>query len=382
MNDAGRRFKIGLLALGVFHLIYFCAAKFGETLGISGMLYANGTPVGGDFVNLWSVGKLILADRIGDIYDVDRFMAYQGSITGGADIGLRLWAYPAQSLLLAWPFGLFGYYAALAIWSLVGLAVLAIGARRFGFDGMEIAIVLMSPATVLNLYYGQTGSFAAGLMLLALSPRSARDPIPIAAAALLTIKPQAGFLLPVLWAFQRRWQLIAITALAVIGLVALSIAVFGLEPWRGYLGDTVPVLSALESEGSGPFMAMIPSLFMALRIVTGDSGLAMLIHVAFAAIVLVVLLSRLWRIEDANRRAAMVLIATVLMTPYMHNYDLALLLCGALLVARRWSPVEKGLISVDLLVLLAWALPHVVVTLNRGGVPISPLLILPLLLAA
>ena len=39
--------------------------------------------------------------------------------------------------------------------------------------------------------------------------------------------------------------------------------------------------------------------------------------------------------EDADRRTAMVLVATVLMSPYLHNYDLALLLCGALLVARR-----------------------------------------------
>ena len=45
-----------------------------------------------------------------------------------------------------------------------------------------------------------------------------------------------------------------------------------------------------------------------------------------AAAVAIVLVVRLWRVTDAVRQAAMVLIATVLMTPYMHNYDLALLL--------------------------------------------------------
>jgi alpha-1,2-mannosyltransferase len=129
-------------------------------------------------------------------------------------------------------------------------------------------------------------------------------------------------------------------------------------------------------------MFMIPSVFMALRIVTGNSVFALLTHAGFAAAVLVVLVVRLWQVDDADRRTAMVLLATVLMTPYLHSYDLALLLCGALLVARRWSSIEKGPFPVELLVMLAWALPHVVVVLNTAGVPISPLLILPLLLLA
>jgi hypothetical protein len=79
----------------------------------------------------------------------------------------------------------------------------------------------------------------------------------------------------------------------------------------------------------------------------------------------------------------MVLIATALMTPYMHNYDLALLLCGALLVARRWSSSsEKRPLQGELLVMIAWALPQLVVLLNTIGLPISPLLILPLLFMA
>ena len=346
------------------------------------MLYPDGGPVAADFINLWTAAKLVLSDRIPDIYRVDQFMAYQGTFTGGADIGLRLWAYPPHSLLLVWPFGLFGFYAALALWSLVGLAVLVVGAWRFGFDRLEIAIICTSPATILNLYYGQTGSFAAGLLLLALSARSRHDPVSIGAAALLTIKPQAGFLLPLLWAFQRRWQLIMWTAAAVVALVALAIALYGPDPWRDYFGNTMPTLSALETEGSGPFMTMIPSLFMALRIVTGNSAFALLAHAGFAAAVLVILIVRLWQVEDASRRTAMVLVATVLMTPYLHNYDLAPLLCGALLVARRWSSIEKGPFPVELLVMLAWALPHLVVILNTVGAPVSPLLILPLLLLA
>ncbi|MDP9138293.1 MAG: hypothetical protein M3N38_08960 [Pseudomonadota bacterium] len=82
------------------------------------------------------------------------------------------------------------------------------------------------------------------------------------------------------------------------------------------------------------------------------------------------------------RRSTLIMIATTLMTPYLHNYDLALLLCGALLVARRWPPESDAARPVTVLVALAWALPHLVVALNTAGLPLSPVLILPLLFLA
>lgn len=381
MNDPRHTFKIVLLTLGVLHLTYFCYVKYAETAGIAGLLYPNGTPVGGDFINLWSAARLVLSGAISDIYQVDRFMAYEQAFTGSG-IGLRLWAYPPHSLLFAWPLGFLGFYPAFAVWSVAGLVLLFLGARRFGFDQLETAVILVSPATVLNLYYGQTGSFATGLLLLALSARKGDDRLSIAAAAVLTIKPQAGFLLPVAWAFQRRWRMIGWTALATIALVAIATASFGIAAWREYLADTLPKLSQLEREGSGPFMTMIPSAFMALRIATGNADLALAGHAAFAIAVVAVLVIRLWRLNNRIRQCALVLIATALMTPYIHNYDLALLLCGALLVARRGPETGVSSTLVKVLVGFAWALPQFVVALNMHGLPVSPLLVLPLLFLA
>jgi len=382
MGDGRHGIKTGLVWLGLFHLAYFCIDRYAGTAGIKGVVYPDSTPVGGDFINLWTVARLVLTGRAADIYRVGDFMAYQATLTGGADIGLRLWAYPPHSLLLAWPFGLVGYYTALLAWSLAGLAVLAAGARRFGFDARETAVLLLSPATVLNLYHGQTGSFAAGVLLLALSARGRADPVSVGAAALLTLKPQTGFLLPVLWAFQRRWREIAWTALATVAFVGLALAVFGAGPWRDYVGDTLPVLGLLEREGSGPFMTMIPSVFMSMRIVSGNPTIALAVHGGFAVAVAIFLLWRLRTVSAGERQASILLLATVLITPYMHNYDLVLLLCGALLVARRWAAAPRQPAGSDMLVLVAWAMPQLVVLLNTAGLPIAPLLILPLLLLA
>src|SRR5690606_26530348 len=142
--------------------------------------------------------------RIGDIYRPDAFMDYQMGFIG-APIGHRIWAYPAHSLFLAVPFGLFSYFVALALWSVLGLAVLAWGCRRLGLDRWESAIVLLSPASILCLYNGQTGNLATGLLLLALAARPGRDVTAMGAAAILTMKPQMGLFLPFFWLAEKRW---------------------------------------------------------------------------------------------------------------------------------------------------------------------------------
>ncbi|MEO5805763.1 glycosyltransferase 87 family protein [Devosia sp.] len=158
------------------------------------------------------------------------------------------------------------------------------------------------------------------------------------------------------------------TAALTMALVAVASLLFGIGAWRDYLGDTLPLLGQLERFGTGPFMYMVPSAFMALRLLTGNGDLALLLHLGFATVVGIIVLVRLWQVNDPVRRAALVMIATALMTPYLHNYDLVVVLCGALLVG--------------VLVAVALILPNAVVTLNALGIPVSPLLILPLLFLA
>jgi hypothetical protein len=272
---------------------------------------------------------------------------------------------------------LLGYLSALVIWSALGAVVLYWGARRFGFARREAWLIVLSPASAACIYYGQTGNAATGLLLLALSARTQADPLSAGAATLLTVKPQLGFLLPVLWAIQQRWRLIALTAAAALLLLGASLLLLGSEAWRAYGVDTLPLLSRLEREGSGPFMLMIPSVFMAARILLQDGTLAMQLHVVFAAVVLCVLIWRLVKTTDRMAQSAVVLVGTALITPYIHNYDLSVLLCGALLVThlhpgRPWTCLPLA---------VAWIMPVLVMILNAAGAPMAPLLMLLILLS-
>jgi hypothetical protein len=111
--------------------------------------------------------------------------------------------------------------------------------------------------------------------------------------------------------------------------------------------------------------------------------LALLLHLAFATRIGLWLITRLLRTADRTRQDVMVLFATCLMTPYMHHYDLTLLLIPALLLLRRAPAAARfhGL-SIRALVVFAWALPEAVLFLNLFEVPLAPLGILALFVLA
>jgi alpha-1,2-mannosyltransferase len=373
-----RYFKLFLLALSLLHLVAWGAATVGRLQASRNLLLADSTPVAGDFINMHAAGGLALAGDIPTIYDPQAFMAYERSIIP-KDIGLRLWAYPPHSLLFLWPFGLVSFYAGLAIWSLLGLIVLGLGARRLGFDGIETTIIVLSPAALQCLHFGQTGNFFTGLLLLALAAKRPGDGISAVSAALLTMKPQTGFLLALLWLVQARWRLILLTTGLTAGLVALTLLLFSTDPWRDYLGMTLPLLSELERHGSGGFMRLMPSVFMALRILGVPGDPALYLHLGFAAIVLVVLALGLRRARDSLAQSAMLLLGTALTTPYLHSYDLAMVMCGALLVARRKEQFPAaGHVAIMFAAVLGWGLPNLIPELNARGAPVSPLIILAL----
>jgi len=380
-GEGGRAILTLLLLASAINGAFFAAHLYWMFAGRDGLLIGPASPLGGDFVNLWSAARLVLSGDFQSIYPPDAFMAFQRTFLD-ADIGLRQWAYPPHSLLFVWPFGLLAYLPALLVWSLFGLAMLALGARRFGFGWAETVVLLASPASFACLHYGQTGNAAAGLLLVALSARAGRDLPAIASAAILTVKPQVGFLLPLVWIGQRRWGLIAATALAAMGLLAFSIAVFGVAAWHDYLTLSAPTLSELERHGSGPFMVMIPSLFMALRLGGMDGDVALLVHALFALVIFALLIRRFVQATDQWRRVALVLVATSLMTPYMHMYDLSILAVAGLLLARgQQQRTGNRFYSVAGLVLVAWLAPYLVYVLGLQGMPIMPLLLTLLFLA-
>lgn len=365
-----------LLAVSAVFFVVAIVLRSPQLLGLAGITYPDGRVFGGDFINLWSAGRLVLEHRPDEIYQPAALQAFEEALAGEG-IGLRLWVYAPYSLFLAVPFALLDFYPSFILWTATGLGVLWFGARRFGFGPLECLVIIVSPATQLCVDNGQTGNLATGLLLLALAPKSRAFWIAPMAATVLTLKPQLGLFLPLFWALERRWRDIAITAALVIAQVGIALLVFGRPSWEAYLGETLPMLSALERYGTGPFTAMIPSVFMSMRLVTGNPDLALAIHAVFAGLIGIVVVWRMAKASDPINRAGLAMIGTVLITPYIHNYDLNLLSCACLL-ALRPTPANAGRHKIaPRLIVYAFMVPVLVMYLNLLGIPLSPLLMLP-----
>ena len=375
MSDLVRYIKPMLGVLTVLHLGTVIRSTWAELGASSGLAHADGSPLGGDFVNMVVAARLMLAGRSAEIYQPEMFMAFERSLVP-TDVGLRLWAYPPHSLLFVWPLGLVDYWTGFILWSALGLIVLAWGVRRAGFDWLETAIIVLSPAAVASVYFGQTGNLAAGLLLIALAaPRGGS-----LAAGLLTVKPQAGFLLPVLWLVERKFVAIAIACGVALALGALSLLVFGVGAWRDYLGPTLGLLDTLEREGEGGFMAMIPSVFIAMRNIVGEATVASYAHWAVAIAAGAFAIWSMVRADDERARWSIVIAAMAVITPYIHLYDLAPALVAALLVFNRWQDASVNARAVAALVMvLVWALPLLTVIGNKASVPVGPLVLIALL---
>lgn len=374
-----REIQIALLVVGVAYVVF----------AMHGLPWTNGLPdldgglhdnsVGGDFINMWSAAKLTIMGRVSEIYVPDSFMMFErGTIPH--DVGVRLWAYPPTSLLLIPPLAWLGFLNSFVVWSLIGLGVLAAGARRLGFDWLETVVIVTSPAAAACVYYGQTGNVAAGLLMIALSSRRSGEKLPIVAAALLSLKPQIALLLPVVWLVRRYWRSLLWSIVLVLGMAALSLLLFGFDAWRSYASVTLPLLDELERRGTGAFMDMIPTVFIGLRVLNIPASPASLVHLLFAASVAAFCCWRILRSRDRETQVAIALAGASLITPYIHIYDLAPLVAAGMLVLRRWQSASLPLRLLAIFVVMTnSALPALTVAFNLSGVPLSPLVILALL---
>lgn len=332
-------------------------------------------PVGRDFVNLWVGGRLLWEGAWQTLFD---HHAYQDALHRLFDPVVRrhVWSYPPTSFLIAAPLATMPYGLALAAWTLAGLTAF-IAAARIALPSQParrtVCLLLLAPATLLNVVCGQNGFFTAALMaggVLLLDRRPVMAGILIGA---LSFKPHFGIVLaPALLALGA-WRTVAAAAATAATMVIASMAMYGVEPWAAFLLKTLPYQQKALSNFDGFFITMLVSIYAGLRGATlsHDAALAGQTVIAAAAIAACAFAVR--RTDDPDTRLALVAAATFLATPYALTYDLPVIaLVIARLVARKprgtWTPAEAAIYGG------AWAIPLASMPLFIIGLPTSPFL--------
>ena len=332
---------------------------------------AAGYMIGRDFVATWAGAKAALTGDPGQYFGFD---AYNALLRGffGSGYPLHIWSYPPHLLLFTWPLAFMPYMPAYVIYCALGLvlyvAVVTDGERRWD----HIALLALAPAVTLNIWTGQNGFLTTVLLIGGLIQLDRRPVLAGILFGLLSIKPQLGFLLPVMLALTGRWRVIAAAAATIVVLAALTCMAFGTKVWTDYLELAMPIQKRAITEGSGFFVANMPTAFMNMRLVGLPAPVAYTVQAALSAAALVGVAWVFWRPRDPVLSLAFFVSATFLFTPYAFNYDM---------VAFGWVTIKLMDRSDNdtwdyALMLAVWVLPFATILMGIAALPGSCLPIL------
>ena len=315
-----------------------------------------------DFVWLWVGGGFALRGSAIQAFDDPSFTTAQQELVGpiGPDQVYFHWVYPPVLFFLALPLAALPYLPALIAWCATTGAfyVSAIG-RTLGRGWMLLA--LAPSAVFVNLMLGQTGYLSAGIMGYGLLLMNRKPFLGGLLLSLLAYKPQLALLIPIVLAVAGCWRAIAGGALGTLALVGASAAAFGPAAWLAF----VEALSLRNPRS----LTADPGLHATLQTVFGiarDAGLDF--HLAWAAqisaaVLAAVLCCFVWRRPlPYELKAAALVAAGLLVTPYLLAYDLVIAVVPAAFLIRLglrggFLPGERLVLLGAFMILLAYVFP-------------------------
>lgn len=320
-----------------------------------GTLDAAGRPLGTDFSNVWTAGKMVLEGRAPSVWSWPEHFAVQRAVHHSATVDVFGWHYPPPFLLIASLLATMPYLLALVVWQLSTLAPFTAMMWRILPRRETLLLTLGAPVTLICLMHGHNGFLTGlllggGLMLL--------DKRQFAAGLLfgcLVYKPQFALVLPALLFAGGYWRAILGACVSAVLLIGVTLLIWGVPVWQAFF-DSLPLTQHIVIEQGATGWHKIMSPFSAMR--SWGAGLGLSYTVQLIATVMAVVAVGLLTLRKAapELRNAMVCAATLLSTPYVLDYDYVVLLPA---LAWLWvNAREHGFLSWDKsLMLLAWFAP-------------------------
>ena len=311
-----------------------------------GLIDRNGKPLGTDFSSFYAAGSLVLEGRAGDVYNMAAHYAHEQQIFGTATPYYG-WLYPPIFLLLAAPLASMPYPVALAVWQIstfvLYLAVIGVIVGRMGKRGMAIGPIWLAvaagfPAVLVNLGHGQNGFLTAGLFGAALLAPPTHQLLAGALFGLLSYKPQFALVVPVALLAAGQWRAVVAAGITVMALVGVTSLVFGVDLWLAFVASTETSRKLLLEQGDVGF-EKLQSVFAAVRMWGGGIPLA---YAAQGIVSAAVLCGTAWTWRsacDRDLKSALLVVATLLASPHVLDYDLVML---ALAIAFTVSAGSAG----------------------------------------
>ena len=325
---------IGCVALTLIYVV---------NVSTPGLLDRAGQIKGTDFSNFYVLGWLALHGPSSALYDPVALPQVAARLLPESSGVYYLPIYGPQVALFFAPFAMLSYPWALVAWTLITIAIYAIccwmiweTCAELRADGRTVAVVAAaSPAFINLLAHGQNSAIALACFTAAfLALQRKQSFLAGAAIGTLIFKPQLGLVAACVFLFNREWRIVA-------GAVVAAALQLGLT-WL-YVGSTVMTDYVQWLRGVGeiaPLLHIKPyqmhSLLSFWRLLLPSDRLAIGLY-GIGAVVVVAAACRVWRSPaPLSLRYAVLLLATVLVSPHLYVYDLVILV-PALLMSVDWA---------------------------------------------
>ncbi len=323
-------------------------------------------PLRADNLAFLAAARLAWAGQAAQAYDWSALEHAQAEILStvpAAFSGALAWMNPPHFLFAVMLLAPLDYGWAWLAWTVATGLLLAAAAWSVLPRGAAVVAVIAAPSTLLTASVGQNGMLVAALFAWTFALLDRRPRMAGVALGLLTMKPQFGLLLPVLLASTGRWRVFATAALVALAVMGLSLVVFGLDAWLGFLPSMSGNADRMLGQGVS---ARIQSVHAFLSRLSGRTGLAAAGH-AVVALAVAALVLKLWLRRpqgSPEARAAAAIAGSYLMTPYVWGYDSPAIPVASLFLVRAalrdgWLRGEKATL------VLACLLPAVLVLVQH-----------------
>jgi alpha-1,2-mannosyltransferase len=280
-------------------------------------------PLGTDFSQVWVGGVEVLHGHPELPFQPEAHAAAQRQLLA-PDTQFYGWHYPPYFLAVATLLALLPYKPALLIWQASTFVAYLATVRRILPHPMAGLLAMAFPAVLVNVGHGHNGFLTAALLAGGLVVLERRPLLAGFLFGLLAYKPQFGLVLPVALLAGRHWRAIAAAASTVALMTVGTVAAFGFVTWQAFR-SSLPFTRTVVLEAGSTGWEKIQSAFSATRALGGGVSLAYWVQgvLTLAIMILVVVL---WSSRtDYRLKSALLIVAALLSTPYVLDYDLVLL---------------------------------------------------------
>ena len=319
-----------------------------------------------DFSCFWAAGSLALKDHAATAYDwgqlrpmLDQMQPADHAPYSYDQMPVPFFYPPVFFLVLA-PLALLPFTAAFWIWSAAKLTCWLCVVCSIRPRSGALLLALAAPPVVYDFLAGQSSLLAAALLGGALVLLDRRPIMSGLLIALLIFKPQYGVLLPLVLIATARWSVVITASLMSAALLLLSGIIFGWDTFTGFREAATFATTQFHLTGALPWYKL-QSIYGLVRLAGFGYGLAMLLQIVIASACAVWVLIMWRRNVGFAVKAACLLAATPLISPYFAIYDMQILVVALVFLMsdeRITSSSRRSFrLGVSIIFVLGYAFP-------------------------